>query len=66
MSAPGSRLAASGFEQLMLGAALAVSLGLVWLVARDLLILGAFAAGLIALGSLAWLLARPKPAQPLI
>ena len=46
----------------MVGAALAVSLALVWLATGEVLVLAAFAAGLIALGGLAWFLARPKPA----
>ena len=63
MSAPGSRLAASGSERLIVGAALAVSLGLVWLATGSALVLAAFAAGLIALGGLTWVLAKPKPVE---
>ena len=62
MSASGSRKTAGGGERLILGAALAVSLGMVWLATREVLVFAAFAGGLIALGGLAWLLARPKPA----
>ena len=62
MSASGSRKKAGGGERLILGAALAVSLGMVWLATREVLVFAAFAGGLIALGGLAWLLARPKPA----
>ncbi len=63
MSAPGSRLVASGSERLVVGAALAVSLALVWLATGEVLLLAAFAAGLIALGGLTWVLARPKPVE---
>ncbi|MFN5244362.1 MAG: hybrid sensor histidine kinase/response regulator, partial [Novosphingobium sp.] len=63
MSAPGSRLVPSGSERLVVGAALAVSLALVWLATGELLLLAAFAAGLIALGGLTWVLARPKPVE---
>ncbi|MFN9580901.1 MAG: response regulator [Novosphingobium sp.] len=62
MSASGSRLAVSGGERLIVGAALAVSLALVWLATGEVLVLAAFAAGLIALGGLIWALAKPKPA----
>ena len=63
MSAPGSRLVATGGERLVVGAALAVSLALVWLATGEVLLFAAFAAGVIALGGLAWVLARPKPVQ---
>ena len=50
MSAPGSRLAVSGSERLLVGAALAVSLGLVWLGTNSAPMVAAFGAGLIGLG----------------
>ena len=46
----------------MIGAALLLSIGLLWLVADDPLVVVAFAAGLIALGAGAFVLSR-KPAQ---
>ena len=49
MSASGSRKKAGGGERLILGAALAVSLGMVWLATREVLVFAAFAGGLIAL-----------------
>ena len=61
MSGRGSPLAASGGERLILGAALAASLGLVWLATGQVLVLAAFAAGLLALGGIVWAVARPKP-----
>ncbi len=63
MSAPGSRLAASGGERLALGAAMAASLALVWFATGELLILAAFAGGLLALGGLAWVIGKPAPVQ---
>ena len=62
MSAPGNRLASTGAERLILGAALALSLGLVWLATGEVLVLAAFAGGLVALGGLVWVLLRPKAA----
>lgn len=62
MSGRGSPLAAGGGERLILGAALAASLGLVWLATGQVLVLAAFAAGLLALGGIVWAVARPKPA----
>ena len=61
MSGRGSPLAASGGERLILGAALAASLGLVWLATGQVLVLAAFAAGLLALGGIGGAGARPKP-----
>jgi len=62
VSAPGSRLAPSGGERVLVGAALAVSLALVWLATGEVLVLAAFAGGLIALGGLVWTLTKPRAA----
>ncbi|NBW75202.1 MAG: response regulator [Sphingomonadaceae bacterium] len=45
-----------------MGAALAVSLALVWLATGEVLVLAAFAGGLIALGGLVWTLTKPRAA----
>jgi two-component system cell cycle sensor histidine kinase/response regulator CckA len=54
----------SGGERLALGAALALSLALVWLITGDALVLATFAGGLLALGGLAWVLTRRPAAEP--
>ena len=60
MSQPGASPAGRGTERALVLAALAVSLGLLWLVTREVLVVAAFAGGLIAVGALAWALARPR------
>ncbi len=47
---------------MLVGAALAVSLALVWLATGEVLVLAAFAGGLIALGGLVWTLTKPRAA----
>jgi two-component system cell cycle sensor histidine kinase/response regulator CckA len=61
VSGPSSRLTIGGGERLGLGAAIAISSGIVWLAARDLLVLGVYLAGLIAIGAVVWALTRQKP-----
>ncbi|WP_088308950.1 ATP-binding protein [Novosphingobium sp. B 225] len=48
---------------MLLGGALLLSLGLVWLVSGSVVLTGGFAAGLLALGGLGWILLRPKPEE---
>ena len=62
MSGRGLRLPASGGERLILGAAVAASLGLVWLATGQAAAVAGFAAGLLALGGIVWAVARPRPA----
>lgn len=47
---------------MLVGAALAVSLALVWLATGEVLVLAAFAGGLITLGGLVWTLTKPRAA----
>ena len=65
MSAKTQRLHSAGADRLVLGGALLASMALVWLATHLLTAVLAFAAGLIALGGLAWALTRSKalPAQ---
>lgn len=61
MSAPAaSRQPAPQGERILVGAALILSLALVWFVTRNALVTAGFAAGLMALGGIGWLLARPR------
>lgn len=61
MSAPAaSRQPAPQGERILVGAALIFSLALVWFVTRNALVTAGFAAGLMALGGIGWLLARPR------
>ena len=61
MSAPAaSRQPAPQGERILVGAALIVSLALVWFVTRNALATIGFAAGLLALGGIGWLLSRPR------
>jgi two-component system, cell cycle sensor histidine kinase and response regulator CckA len=63
VSAPGLRQAVGLGERLAVGAALAISLVLVWLATKQVVVLAVFSGGLIAMGGLAWLLMRSKPAE---
>jgi len=60
MSAPGAGQTGSGAERALLAAALAVSLGLLWLVTRQPALVAAFGGGLVAIGALAWTLGRQR------
>ena len=51
----------SASERLLVAGALAASLALVWLATREPLAVTGFAAGLIAIGALVWVL-RPRAA----
>jgi two-component system cell cycle sensor histidine kinase/response regulator CckA len=62
MSAPRAALAVRRGEALLLAAALAVSLALLWLVTRQPLVVAGFAGGLIALGGIAWVIGNRRPA----
>ena len=64
MSTPAAVSARTGATSaLPLGAGLLGSLALVWLVSRSALLTGTFAAALLALGALAWVLLRPRPVE---
>ncbi len=58
MSAKTPALRPAGGDRLVLGGALALSLAVVWFASHQLLAVAAFAAGLAALGAVAWLIAR--------
>ncbi|HPB22163.1 MAG TPA: ATP-binding protein [Novosphingobium sp.] len=60
MSQPGAAPRGRGAEQALVGAAVAVSLGLLWLVTRDPVLVAAFAGGVAVVGALAWSLGRPR------
>lgn len=64
MSAPVAAPARAGSgDRMLLGGALLLSLVLVWLVSGSALLTGGFAAGVLALGALGWILLRPKPEE---
>jgi two-component system, cell cycle sensor histidine kinase and response regulator CckA len=63
MRAGGAGLGVNAAERLVVAAAFAASLALVWLTTRQTLAVGGFAAGLVALGALAWVL-RPREPAP--
>ena len=60
MSEAGAAPKGRGAERALVGAALAVSLGLLWLVTRDPVLVAAFAGGVAVVGALAWSLGRPR------
>ncbi|HQN53166.1 MAG TPA: hypothetical protein PLL44_01940, partial [Novosphingobium sp.] len=60
MSQPGAAPRGRRAEQALVGAAVAVSLGLLWLVTRDPVLVAAFAGGVAVVGALAWSLGRPR------
>ncbi|WP_374530066.1 response regulator [Novosphingobium sp.] len=63
MSGVPSRSNGIGVERLALGAALAISLALVWFATRQVAAVAGFAGGLVALGTIAWSMARPRPQE---
>jgi len=68
-SQPGSSSPASArsgaIDWLLIAAAFAASLLIVWLAVGELIVVAGFAGGLVALGALAWRLARPQEARPI-
>ena len=56
-----ARTGPAGSDRLIMGAALLFSLIVVWLATRQMTVVAAFAAGLIALGAVAWMV-RPREA----
>ena len=65
MSGKGQALAPAGSDRLVLGAALGISAALVWFATQQWLAVLVFAAGIAALGAIAWTLTRrqAKPAE---
>ena len=62
MSAVANRPGAMATDRLVLGAALIASLAIVWLATRQPVIVAGFAAGIVGLGAVVWML-RPKETQ---
>lgn len=60
MSEAGAAQRGRGAERALVGAALAVSLGLIWLVSKDVVLVAAFGSGVAVVGALAWSLGRPR------